>query len=205
MLHCMCSTRGTTTRPTRRHPVHLAKMRTLLRFVPKGAHHVSNSTSHKACLVSPEHSRLSRCTHLNALISAARVAPIFPALLHGGVVVALVVITRRGVGAADRHAVALVLFKLLDHLAFFGCSVVPGGCYTQWLQQRGEHARKHVRKCACLIYNNGPGERGRDLSVETERGTRPLPSRQVRISHTRQQGTHHSREYCIYGDYISKP
>ena len=67
-----------------------------------------------------------RCTHLDALVKAARMAPIFSALLHCGVVVALVVVTCGGVGvSADWHAVALVLFKLLVHLAFFDCF----GCF----------------------------------------------------------------------------
>lgn len=58
-------------------------------------------------------------THLDALISAATVAPAFPALLHGGVVVALIIVTCRGVQVSvDRYAIALVLFKPLVHVAF---------------------------------------------------------------------------------------
>ncbi len=57
--------------------------------------------------------------HLNALIPASTVASAFPALLHGGVVVALVVVARWGIRvSAYRHAVTLVLLKLLVHLAF---------------------------------------------------------------------------------------
>lgn len=110
-----------------------------------------------------------RGKHLNALISAARVAPIFPALLHGGVVVALVVVTRRGVGvSADRHAVALVLFKLLVHLAF---SVV-----YRWVLQRcryaGTRAQKKVsnRRSIHIKAREREAERRRDDKRTRERG-----------------------------------
>lgn len=70
-------------------------------------------------------------THLDALISAATVAPAFPALLHGGVVVALVVVACRGVRVSvDRHAVALMLFKLLVHVAFSSVCSTRRGEYT---------------------------------------------------------------------------
>lgn len=57
--------------------------------------------------------RLWRHAHLNALVSAATVASTLPALLHGGEVVAGIIITRGRVRAADRHAVAFVLFQLV--------------------------------------------------------------------------------------------
>lgn len=61
-----------------------------------------------------------RHTHLNALISTTRVTPPLPALLHGSVVVALVIVARRRVRVSvERHAVALVLFQLPTNL---GCS-----------------------------------------------------------------------------------
>lgn len=58
---------------------------------------------------------------LDALVSAAAVAPAHPALLHCRVVVARVVVARWGVRAAHGHAVALVLFHFHVQVVFERC------------------------------------------------------------------------------------
>lgn len=83
---------------------------------------------------------------LDALVSAAAVAPAHPALLHCRVVVARVVVARWGVRVAYGHAVALVLFHLHVKVVFQWCKARPN-------KKHGEH--KYVSSIFQIIHHTG--------------------------------------------------
>lgn len=76
---------------------------------------------------------------------------------------ALVIVTRRGVGvSADRHAVALVLFKLLFHLAFsFVSRRVSNDAGETRLKIGNVHGWVCLHRCICINHPE-EGDRGEE-------------------------------------------